>query len=235
MSQGEQPVMQYTRRNLALVFLLCTVSFAQVKQENRSLVVNGRSGDAAVVQINGRNYVDLETLARIAQGSLGFRGNEITLTLPTSAASPSVATSEPEHTNPSGLSRNFVVSGIETIAKMREWGSTLAYAIQHGYGVTESWVAGYREQAASSLSLATDAASTDEDRNALQLLTNEFASVRQWSNNLVAAKQSMNTAQYAMSPDALRNDPLSQKIITCGRFLGAMLGGGEFKDDASCH
>jgi hypothetical protein len=227
--------MQYNRLSMWLVFLLCAVSVAQVKQENRTLVVNGRSGEAAVVQINGRNYVDLETLVRIAQGSLGFRGSQITLTLPTSAESPPVASSKPEHTNPSGLSRNFVVSGIETIAKMREWGSTLAYAIQHGYGVTESWVAGYREQAASSLSLANDAASTDADRNALQLLTNEFGAVTQWSNKLVAAKQSMDTAQYAMSPDALRNDPLSQKIITCGRFLGAMLGGGDFRDDASCH
>lgn len=227
--------MQYNRWSIWPVFLLCAVSAAQVKQENRTLVVNGRSGEAAVAQINGRTYVDLETLARIAQGSLGFRANQITLTLPTVAAPPAAASSEPDRTNPSGLSRNLVVSGIETIAKMREWGSTLAYAIQHGYGVTETWVAGYREQAASALSLASAAAATDADRNALQLLTNEFAAVTQWSNNLVTAKQSMDAAQYAMSPDALRNDPLSQKIITCGRFLGAMLGSGDFKDDASCH
>jgi hypothetical protein len=227
--------MQYNRWSMWLVFLLCIVSVAQVKQENKTLVVNGRSGEAAVAEINGRTYVDLETLARIAEGSFGFRGNQITLTLPALAESAPAGNTEPEHAQHSGLSRNFVISGIETIAKMREWGSTLAYAIQHGYGVTETWVAGYRQQAASSLSLATNAASTDADRNALQLLTNEFSAVTQWSNNLVAAKQSMDTAQYAISPDALRNAPLSQKIITCGRFLGAMLGSGDFEDDASCH
>jgi len=218
-----------------LVFLLCGVSDAQVKQENRTLEINGRSGAAAVAQINGRTYIDLETLARIAQGSLGFQGNQITLTLPTAGASPGASSPTPEDTSHSGLSRNFAVSGIETIAKMREWATTLAYAIQHGYGVTENWVAGYREQAASSLDLTTSAASSDSDRNALQLLTNEFAAVRQWSNKLVEAKESMDTAQYTTSPDALRNDPLSQKIIACGRFLGGMLGSGEYKDDASCH
>lgn len=216
-----------------MFLLLCGVSVAQVKQENRPLEVNGRSGAAAVAQINGRTYVDLETLARIAQGSVGFRGNQITLTVPASTATPAAESLPPERAL--GLSRNFVVSGIETIAKMREWASTLAYAIQHGYGVTENWVAGYREQAASSLNLASAAASTESDRDAFQLLTNELEAVRQWSNKLVEAKESMDTAKYTASPDALRNDPLSQKIITCGRFLGSMLGSGEFKDDPSCH
>ena len=32
-----------------------------------------------------------------------------------------------------------------------------------------------------------------------------------------------------------RNEPLSQKIIACGRFLAPMLGSGSFQDDASCH
>jgi len=223
-----------------LLLLLGGVAWAQVKQESRTLVVNGQAGDAAVVQINGRTYVDLENLARIANGSLGFRGNQITLTLPASAmnAPPTSAPANSPDSGqpaPSGLSRNFVMAAIETISQMREWGSTLAYAIQNGYGVTESWVAGYREQAAGSLRVASAAASTDADRNALQLLTNEFETVKEWSNKLVEAKKTMDTAKYQTSPDALRNEPLSQKIITCGRFLGSMLGSGEFKDDPSCH
>ncbi|HXW93556.1 MAG TPA: hypothetical protein VEK33_23605 [Terriglobales bacterium] len=227
--------MQSKRWGTSLVVLLCAVAVAQIKQENKTLMVNGRSGEIAVMEINGRTYLEVETLARIANGSFGFQGNQITLTLPAVAASAPAQVPAPEHAEHSGLSRDFIVSGIETVAKMREWGSTLAYAIQHGYEVTDNWVADYREQAAQSLNLATAAVSTDSDRNALQLLTNEFEAVRQWSNKLVEAKQSMDTAKYIMSPNTLRKEPLSQQIITCGHFLSAMLGSGEFRDDASCH
>ena len=101
--------------------------------------------------------------------------------------------------------------------------------------MTDSWAADYREKTATSLRQAGASASTDADRNALQLLTNEFQSVEQWSNELIAAKKNMDTAKYSMSTEALRNEPLSQKIINCGRFLGTMLGSAEFSDDLSCH
>lgn len=83
--------------------------------------------------------------------------------------------------------------------------------------------------------MASIAATTEADRQALQLLTNEFESVKQWSNKLVEARNSMDTAKYAMSSNALQNDPLSQKIVTCGRFLATMLASGQFQDDPSCH
>lgn len=118
---------------------------------------------------------------------------------------------------------------------MREWASTLAYAIQNGYPITEVWAAQSREQAAHDLSLAAAAASNESDRNALQLLTNEFEAVREWSNKLVQERKAMDTAKYAISDNALREDPTSQKIITCGHFLATMLGSGSFKDDPSCH
>jgi hypothetical protein len=126
-------------------------------------------------------------------------------------------------------------AGIEEIATMREWASTMAYAIQNNYQITDDWAAKYREQAANNLRLASAAASTEGDRNALQLLTNEFEAVREWSNKLVEAKKSMDTAKYALSPDALRDEALSQKIINCGRFLARMLGSSSFQDDPSCH
>ena len=111
----------------------------------------------------------------------------------------------------------------------------MAYAIQNNYQITEDWASGYREQAASNLRLASSAASTDGDHSALRLLTTEFESVRTWSDQLVAAKRSMDTAKYALSPGALRNEPLSQKIVSCGRFLASMLGSSTFQDDPSCH
>jgi hypothetical protein len=126
-------------------------------------------------------------------------------------------------------------AAIEEIAAMREWASTLEYAIENGYQITDKWAANYREQAAHDLGLASAAAITGGDRNAAQLLTNEFEAVRDWSNRLVQEKKSMDTAKYALSPNALRNDSQSQKIIACGRFLAQMLGSAKFADDASCH
>ena len=115
------------------------------------------------------------------------------------------------------------------------WATTLASAIRGGYNVTDEWVNGYRDQASQSLQVADASTATEGDRNAAQLLHQGFALVQQWSDNLVAAKKSMNTAQYTMSPDALRNDPLSQKIIACGHFLTQMLGSATYQDTAACH
>lgn len=223
---------------LALITLsLCDKCLAQVDQSTRSVTVNGHNGDAAVVVVNGRTYVELESLARIGKGSLSFHNDQISLTFPSSGAEPidSSSASPPPPVSQSALSQKFMVAGIEAIAQMREWATTLGYAIQRGYGVTENWVADYREQAAHSLRLASAAASTNSDQEALQLLNNEFHAVREWSDRLLAAKQSMDTAKYTSSPNALRDEPLSQKIITCGHFLGGMLASAEFKDDPSCH
>jgi len=223
---------------LALAFIgmpLCHRCLAQVEQGTRSVSVNGHDGAAAIVTVNGRTYVELESLTRIGKGALSFHNDQISLTFPSSSADSTDSSSPPEPTSQSALSQKFMVAGIETIAQMREWATTLGYAIQQGYGVNEKWVADYREQAAHSLRLATAAASTNSDQDALQLLNNEFRAVHEWSDKLLAAKQSMDTAKYTSSPNALRDEPLSQKIITCGHFLGGMLASGEFKEDASCH
>jgi hypothetical protein len=219
--------------------LLSRSAFAQADQHSRVLVIDGQSGQAAVVEIGGRAYVDIEGLRQITHGSLRFAANRIILSFPTSIMGPPTteAAAEPPHSpvNDSALSREFMRAGIEGIATMREWASTLGYAIQNGYQVTEDWAANYREQAAHSLRLASAAASTEADRNALQLLTHEFEAVRDWSNKLIRERKSMDTAKYALSANALRDDPASQKIITCGHFLGSMLGSGSFRDDPSCH
>jgi hypothetical protein len=230
------------RNNLGnTLLLLLAVLFvpaeclAQAERQTTTLVVNGQTGQTEVLQINGRTYVDLKALSDIANGSVGFTRDRIILTVPQSNSGASSATAPPPQDDSSTLSRDFMKAGIESIAAMREWASPLASAIQNGYPVTESWVANYRDKAAQSIDLASAAATTDADRSALQLLNNEFASVREWSNNLLKAKESMDTGEYATSADALRNTPQSQKIIACGHFLASMLGSGHFQDDSSCH
>lgn len=222
-------------RLTALLLAFTGSALAQSQQQPKVLVIKGHSGQAEIIQKDGRAYVDLQSLVEMANATLSFRANRVVMSLPTSNVSPPSPEPPPPPADSSSLSRGFMKASIEEFATMREWASTLGYAIRNGYQVTEAWAANYREQAANNLRLAAAAASTDADRNALQLLTNEFEAVRRWSDRLVQEKKSMDTAKYALSENALRDDPLSQKIITCGRFLASMLGSGTFQDDSSCH
>src|SRR5438552_6050287 len=212
---------------------------AMAQHQRRTLVVDGRPGQAAVAEIGGRPYVEIAGLAEITHGSLSFKADRIVLSLPPSSTNSPGAepAAEPSDStvHSSGLSREFMRAGIEEIATMREWASTLAYAMENGYHITDEWAANYREQSARDLRLASAAASTEADRNALQLLTHEFETVRDWSNKLVQERKSMDTAKYALSENALRDDPIPRKIVTCGHFLATMFGRGSFEDDPSCH
>lgn len=134
-----------------------------------------------------------------------------------------------------GLSRDFSRAAIEEIALIREWAAPLGSAIQNGYPISDQWVADNQAKAASGLRAATIAASTDDDRSALQLLSNEFDGVRKWSDKMLKDKANMNTGKYSMSPGSLREEPLAQKLITCWQFLSSMLVSGSFQDDDSCH
>jgi hypothetical protein len=220
---------------LTMILVVPLLALCQAAQQNRILVVNGQLGQVTVVQMNGRSYVDLETLARVANGSLSFSGNQITLTLPSSANAPPAApastsaTSAPAPANP-GFSKAFLKAGIEAMSLVREWHSALANAIQNGFPLAESWLSGYRIQAQAGLRLASVAASTDSDQSAAQLLTNEFENMKTLSSNYVAARQSLDY----IAPDALANDALNQKIVNCGHSLAAMAASGQFADDGSC-
>ena len=221
--------------------LACAVTFpmSQTEQRISGLAIEGRAGRAEVIQMGGRSYVDLRSLVEMTGATMSVKSGLIVLTLPLAdshGSNPEVsealgASSSDEH----ALSRDFTRAGIEAIATMREWATTLAYAIENNYQVTEDWAAKYREETQHDVRLASTAASSDADHKAMQLLTNEFEAVRAWSEKLVQARKSMDTAKYAMSAGTLRTEESSQKIITCGHFLASMLGSSSYKDDPSCH
>ncbi|HZV86771.1 MAG TPA: hypothetical protein VFF95_04430 [Candidatus Binatus sp.] len=215
---------------LLLLLIVPVLALSQAAQETRILVVNGQIGQVTVVQVNGRYYVDLEALAQVANGSVGFSGNKITLTLPGAQSTPPTATPSASPSANPGLSKGFLKAGIEAMSLVREWHSALANAIQNGFPLAESWLSGYRNQAAAALRLASVAASTDSDQSASQLLNNEFENMKTLSNNYVAARQSLDY----IAPDALTNDTLNQKIISCGHSLAGMAASGQFVDDGSC-
>src|SRR4029078_13122717 len=111
------------RSAILLILLSSGIVVAQVKSRSLVLEVNGRSGEAAVVEIGGREFVDLQAPVRIANGSLGFYANRLVVTFPSSARSPG-ATVFAKHSD-SGFSRDFIKAAIEEIALMREWASPL--------------------------------------------------------------------------------------------------------------
>ena len=61
-------------------------TFAQVNHQSRTLVINGQAGQAEIVKIDGRSYVDLDALARITNGSLRLKESSIVLDLPMATA-----------------------------------------------------------------------------------------------------------------------------------------------------
>jgi len=220
--------------NLLVLLLTSVMAFGQ-EHPVATVVVNGQSGKASIIQDNGRTYIDVGALAQIAQGSLSFSGKQIVLTIPPASGNASAGADTSQAADGTKLSLGFMKAAIEELSLLREWAAPVANAIQNGYPIQEAWVNNYKQKAATGLQLATTAASTNGDQSALQLLNNESQGVNQWSDNLVQAAKQMNTAQYSMSPNALRDDPQSQKLITCWRFLGPMLASGSFQDDSSCH
>jgi hypothetical protein len=216
---------------LAVLLALPIMALSQAAQQTLTLQVNGRPGDAPVVQMNGRSYVEIDALARIVSGSLSFKGNQIILTLPGSATSPAPAPASASEPANQGFTKEFLRAGIEEMAAIREWRSVLSNAVQHGYPISEDWLSAYRVQAAKSLNLASVAVSTDSDRDALGLLTNEFDNMHKLSNAILESHKSMDY----VAPTTLTDDPLDQRIMNCAHSLASMAAGRQFLDDGSCH
>src|SRR5271168_1985365 len=98
------------RATLIVVTALATsgLVLSQTAQESRTLVVSGQTGEAAVIQKDGKSYVDIESLARLTNASLSFKGNQITLTLPASAPSTPAASAAASSAPNSAFSKDFL-------------------------------------------------------------------------------------------------------------------------------
>lgn len=200
-------------------------------QASKILVVNGKTVDAEVKEINGRSYVNVETLAEITNGVVAVGPNRVVLTIPApNAAAATNATSAP----PEGLSRDFASAGVSALADMREWRGAISMMITYGLVVSASWSSDYHDRVEADLAQTAVAATTDSDQNALPLLRNEFDKLNFWANEVLAARQSLNGAK-TVDPNALKNDPSLAKITDCGRFLSGMIVSRVFSDNASCH
>lgn len=208
------------------------MGIAESQSNPRSLIVSGRVGNAPVVQLNGRNYVDVDALARITNSSLSFAGNQLTLTFGAagegapSAASPTSSSTEPENK----LSSGFMRAGIEAIATIREWHSALAIAIENSYPVTRVGLARYEGQATASLQLAEAAATTSADDQGVPLIENAYQKMKKLSDKYLGMRANMTYIAH----DALSNDALNQSLVACVKAVSGMSSGGQFANETAC-
>ena len=219
------------RTLMMLVTILLLAVLVLFAQETSALLIEGRQREARVVQVQGKNYVEIEELARITGGSLRFEGNRIILTLPNgdeSAPQREHSTTAPRPTD--ALSRPFLNAGIETMREILEWHAALKTGIERGYPLSDVWFGNYRRQIQSSLKQTEAAASTDVDQKAFPLLVNEFNTMSALTDKYLK----ITASRDYLAPDSLNSDPLDQKLLTCWQSLASMASSNQFVDDGAC-
>jgi hypothetical protein len=214
---------------MMLVTILLLPLLVLVAQETSALLIEGQQGQTRVIQVQGKNYVEVAELARITGGSLRFVGNQIILTLPGSGDTSSQAV-QSAPTPPVGLSRPFLGAGIETMREILEWHAALRTAIERGYPLSDEWLGNFRRQIQASLKQTEAAASTDMDQMALPLLTNEFNTMGALTDKYLQ----ITVSRDYLAPDSLNSDPLDRKLLTCWQWLASMASSNQFVDDGSC-
>jgi len=219
------------RSSMMLVAILLLPLLVLVAQETSTLLIEGQQGQARVIQVQGKNYVEVEGLARITGGSLRFAGNQLTLTLPSSGnIVPQTEQSASAPQGAVGFSRPFLTAGIESMREILEWHAALKTGIERGYPLSDVWFGNFRRQIQSSLKQAEAAASTDMDHRALPLLTNEFNTMDALTDKYLKIVVSRDY----LAPDSLNSDPLDQKLLTCWQSLKSTASSNQFVDDGSC-
>ena len=206
----------------------------------RRLVVNGRNTSVSVRRIDGHSYVDLENLAQATNGSVTFEPNRIVLTIPggtSSGGAASGGTSSAQSAQNAAanqrLSRDFAAAANYAVSDIREWKGVLSAMVIYGTAVNSGWGQEYRHRVQTDVTQASVSATTDADRNALQLLQNQFNNLSNWAGTLESERSDFNGAR-TVDPSSLNGDQTLQRITDCDRFLNSMLVSGSFSDSA-CH
>lgn len=215
--------------SLTKLAVLLVLPIAAAAQQSGTLTIAGQAGQAPLVRINGKSYVDVESLARLTGGSLRFQGSQTILALPRPASATAVPAPQPE--KQPQLSAGYLQAEIEELTQIREWRAALVNAIQNNYPVTDNWVGGLRRSADAKLQLAAAAATTEPDQRAALLLQNEFTNMQQMSDQFLA----LHTKANYIPPDSFEHNSLDDKILGCQRALAAMAASKQYQDEASCH
>jgi hypothetical protein len=230
---------------LSLGLILSVSETVAQDTPTRTLIVNGQTLDAGVVLVEGRSYVDIEGLAEGMGGSVTFEANQISLTIPgppPSAAPetppPSAAPQTPPPSavpqTPEGMSKEFQKIAVFTLAEMREWKGAISTVVTSGIPVVGTWSQDYHDRGEADLMQAALAASTEPDRQALQLLQQQLTRLSEWADTVLGEREALN-ADRTINPNSLQNDQSLAKISQCGQFLSSMIVSGTFSNDSSCY
>jgi len=239
---------------LSLGLILSVSETVAQDTPTRTLIVNGQTLDAGVVLVQGRSYVDIEGLAEGMGGSVTFEANQISLTIPgpppsEAAQTPPVSeapqtppVSEAPQTpppstapqTPEGMSKDFQKIAVFTLAEMREWKGAISTVVTSGIPVVGTWSQDYHDRGEADLMQAALAASTEPDRQALQLLQQQLTRLSEWADTVLGEREALN-ADRTIDPNSLQKDQSLAKISKCGQFLSSMIVSGTFSDDSSCY
>ena len=214
--------------------LFAALLFAQNTPE-KPLIVNGKQIGSAVL-LDGRSYVDVETLAQATNGSVTIEPNRVVLNLPSSDAGGQPAADENQTQQPEqqGISKEFARQAIGTLAGMREWRGAVGTILMYNVPIVGSWPEDYRARIRLSLDQLRLSVATADDNSAIELIENEFENISNWADDVVSARRSLNATNTSRAT-AMQEDPQLAKITACGLFLSSMLVSGSFSDDPSCH
>jgi hypothetical protein len=212
---------------LAVLPMLLASGLAQTPQKSSTLTIAGHSGEAHLLLVNGKSYIDIEELARLTQGTLSFKSNQTTLTLPSPNRDVPVLV---PHANV-GFSRAFIQASIEEISVIREWRIAIINAVGTNSPVPVDWISAQQRQAEKNLALASATAATDSDRSAYAMLSVELNHMQTLSERYLAIRKQ----DAFISPDSFNSSSLEDQIMSCARGLVSMTESHEFKDLPACH
>jgi len=212
---------------LTAPLLLPAIASAQAPKNGSTFTIAGHAGETQLLQVNGKSYIDVETLARLTGGTLSFKDNRTILTLHPSDATEQASTPPAK----AGFSRAFTEAAIEELGVIREWRIAIVNAVQSNSPLSEGWVSTQHRLAEKNLALASAAASTDDDRSANPLLSSEFNNMQTLSDQYVATRK----AASFISPDTFHSTPLEDQILSCAQNFVSMTESHEFQDQPSCH
>jgi len=199
----------------------------QTPKTASTFTIAGHTGETQLLQVDGKSYVEVETLARLTGGTLSFKDNRTVLTLHPSDATEQGSTPPAK----AGFSRAFTEAGIEEMGVIREWRIAIVNAVQSNSPLAENWVSAQHRLAEKNLALASAAASTNDDRSAFPLLSAEFNNMQTLSDHYIATRDQ---ASF-ISPDTFHSGPLEDQILSCARSYVSMTESHEFQDQPSCH
>ncbi len=229
---------------LSLGLILSVSETVAQDTPTRALIVNGETLDAGVILVEGRSYVDIEGLAEGMGGSVTFEANQISLTIPAPPPSapltppPSTAPQTPPPSTapqtPQGMSKDFQKIAVFTLAEMREWKGAIGSVVTSGIPVVGTWSQDYHDRIEADLMQATLAASTEPDRQALELLQQQLTRLSEWADTVLGEREALN-ADRTINPNSLQKDQSLAKISQCGQFLSSMIVSGTFSNDSSCY